>query len=83
MCDTTIFGMRFIASANSPGAPASGVENMSHVVRPIRNVPVSQIAPSLKPSAVTALAPERNAQPPPGVPPEPSGSSTTPSSVMN
>src|SRR4029077_7992093 len=57
--------------------------NTSQVERPSRSTPVSSMVPSAKSSRATSGGPERNAQPPPGVPPVPSGSSTTPSSVTN
>src|SRR5207253_11401384 len=69
--DTTTFGMRFIVLANSSERFGQRRENTSHVVRPNRSTPVSRIEPSLKSSPATLLGPKRNAQPPPGVPPEP------------
>ena len=57
--------------------------NSCHVVRPRRLTPVSSTGPRRNLSPATTSGPYRNAQPPCGVPPEPSGSSTTPSSVMN
>src|SRR5262249_23380563 len=58
-------------------------ENSSQVARPRSRTPSSRVLPSRNLSPAISWRPCRSAQPPAGVPSDPSGSDTIPSSVTN
>ena len=79
----TSFGTAFIRAENGSSRPGQSRENNCQVVRPSSMTPLSSVLPSRNLSPATVPGPCRNAQPPTGVRPEPSGSDTIPSRVMN
>src|SRR5262249_1936934 len=80
---TTSFGTAFIRAENGWSRRGQIGENSSQVLRPSSRTPSSSTLPSRNLSPATAAGPCRNAHPPAGVPPDPSGSVTIPSTVMN
>ena len=79
----TSFATAFIWAENGSSRPGQIRENSSQVFRPSSRTPSSSTPPSRNMSPAIASRPYRNAQPPAGVPPDPSGSVTIPSRVMN
>lgn len=73
--DATRLEAAFILREKSSDWLGQIVENASQVARPSSSAPVSRREPSLNLSPATAPGPYRNAQPPAGVFPRPSGSS--------
>ena len=81
--DATSFGTAFIRAEKGSLRPGQSRENNCQVLRPSSRTPSSSVLPSRNLSPATVSGPCRNAQPPAGVPPDPSGSDTIPSMVMN
>ena len=79
----TSFGTAFSRAANGVSRPGQILANSSQVFRPNSMTPWSSTLPSWNLSPATVSGPCRNAQPPAGVPSDPSGSDTIPSRVMN
>ena len=80
--EATSFGTAFIRAENGSSRPGQIRENSCQVVRPSSMTPSSSVRPSRNLSPATVSRPCRNAQPPAGVPSDPSGSDTIPSRVM-
>ncbi|MCP9949509.1 hypothetical protein [Actinomadura madurae] len=81
--EATSFGAAFIRAANGSSRPGQIREKSCQVLRPSSMTPWSRVSPSRNLSPATVSGPCRNAQPPVGVPADPSGSDTIPSMVMN
>jgi hypothetical protein len=79
----TSFAAAFIRAENGSVRGGHSRENSCQVSRPSSRTPSSMVLPSWNLSPATASGPCLNAHPPAGVPPDPSGSVTIPSRVMN